>query len=310
MTGAVRSALVHQAFLYGSPDEFVASMAPFVREGLERGDTIFGATKPANIAALRDELGDDAGRVELHDTDEWCNRPYHRLQAVKHLVREVPPGRVLRAMGEPVWTGSMASNRQWARYESIINLALADAPLRFICLYDSSVLPDEILEHALHTHPERVDGSSVHPCPEFLTPDEFLPGLPPTPPDEAPKLPLDGPRFRRLVAAHAIGAGLQSERVDELVLAANEVATNAILYGAAPVSARLWTEEDELICQVADCGPGLADPLAGWLPPPTPDKGGWGLPIARQLADGLDIVRSDSGTLVSLHVSLGRRSGL
>ena len=148
---------MHQAFIYGSPEEFVAGMAPFVREGLERGDTVFAAAHRPNVEALREELGKESELVRLHDTTEWCVQPYERLQAFLSLVDELPEGTTLRAMGEPVWVGSDAVLRQWGRYESIINLALADAPMRFICLYDGAALADDILAYATHTHPEQVE---------------------------------------------------------------------------------------------------------------------------------------------------------
>jgi anti-sigma regulatory factor (Ser/Thr protein kinase) len=297
--------LVHQALLYDSAQEFVAASIPFVRAGLERGDAVFAATTPRNIEALRDALGADAARVELEDSTTWQTRPYDRLHAFRRMAERLPEGAGLRAMGEPVWGGSPAVVRQWARYESVVNLALADAPMRFVCLYDTSALPDDILEHARHTHPELVEHGAEMPCPSFVSPEEFLPGRPPSPPEHPAELPLESVPFRRLLAERARDAGLSEPRVAELVLAANEVATNALMHGMPPFRASLWQQDGELICQIADSGRGLADPLAGWLPPDDGAVHGWGLPIARQLCDALEIAPSDrGGTTASLHVSL------
>lgn len=296
--------LAHQAFIYSSPEDFVASMAPFVREGLEHGDKVFAAARLPNVEALREELGGDAASVDLHDATEWCTRPYDRLQAFKQLVAETPDGRILRAMGEPVWDGSDAVVRQWARYESIINLALADAPMRFICLYDGASLPDDILDYAVRTHPEQVDQGATVACDGYVAPDEFLPGLPPDPPPSAHELPSAGTTFRRIVAERALAAGVTRERAAEFVVAANEIATNALLHAGGPVSAHVWEKDDELVCRIADAGPGLTDPLAGWLPPPRPSIGGWGLPLARQLCDAVEIVPRADGTVISLALVL------
>jgi anti-sigma regulatory factor (Ser/Thr protein kinase) len=279
-------------------------MAPFIVDGLEQGDRIFAATKRSNIDALRDALGKDAALVDFHDTTVWQTRPYARLQAFKLLVNELPGGGTLRAMGEPVWSGSDAVLRQWARYESIINLALARAPMRFICLYDSTDLPDQVLDYAVHTHPERLEAGSTIPCPAFVPPEDFIPGAPSTPPRTSRGLPLQGHAFRRRVAEQALDAGLPRESVEDFVLAANEVATNALLHGRPPIRANMWLEDTELVCQVADAGPGIADPLAGWMPPAAPANGGWGLAIARQLCDAVEITRNQPGTTVSLHLSL------
>jgi anti-sigma regulatory factor (Ser/Thr protein kinase) len=297
--------LSHRAFIYGSPSDFVAGMAPFARDGLEQGDTVFAAAHRPNIEALREELGDDAAEVQLHDTAQWCVRPYERLQAFRALVGELPPGTTLRAMGEPVWVGSEAVLRQWARYESIINLALAGAPMEFVCLYDGAALPDEILAHALHTHPEQVPaGGGTIPCETFVEPAQFFPGPAASQPRGLSRLPLDGPALRRSVAAQAVGAGMSQERAEEFVLSAYEVTTNALVHGADPMRAYVWAQDGELIFRISDSGPGLRDPLAGWLPPEDLSGGGWGLPIARQLCDAVEIAAGPAGTTVSLHRSI------
>lgn len=310
MPATADSSFQHQAFLYASPDEFVASMVPFVREGLERGDRVFAAAKRQNIDALREELDGDAGLVDLHDATEWCTRPYDRLQAFKRLVNELPDGGVLRAMGEPVWDGSDAVVRQWARYESLINMALAGAPMRFICLYDSAALPDRILDYAVHTHPERVENGSCAPCPGFVPPEQFLPGPPARRPPAVPNLPLEGGDFRRILRERSQDAGLAPKRIADFVLAANEVVTNALHHGRAPVRAHVWAHGDELVCQIADSGPGISDPLAGWAPPPPDANGGWGLSIARQVCDVVEIVPGEHGTVVSLYMPLGTPSAV
>jgi hypothetical protein len=84
---------------------------------------------------------------------------------------------------------------QWARYESILNLALAGSPMRLICLYDCACLPDHILDFAVCTHPERVENGCSVSCSSFVSPEEFLPGAPPTPPAAARELTLEGAAF-------------------------------------------------------------------------------------------------------------------
>src|SRR5262249_49195256 len=46
--------------------------------------------------------------------------------------------------------------------------------------------------------------------------------------------------LRRLVASTARDAGLSSSRAEELALAANEIATNAVLHGRPPATLRIW----------------------------------------------------------------------
>jgi anti-sigma regulatory factor (Ser/Thr protein kinase) len=305
MSDSTQPKLVHQAFLYDSEDHFVAEMVPFVREGIERGETIFAATSGPNVAALREELGDDASRVRLEDNAEWEIRPYERLQAFSKMIAELPEGGSLRAMGEPVWDGSDAMIRQWARYESILNLALERAPMRFVCLYDSGALPDGILDYAGQTHPPRVEGGGAIDSEHFIPAADYDSGPPLPLPARAVELPLDPGQFRRELTAFMIDAEQSPRRAEDFTLAANEVLANALRHGESPVGAHVWVEDGGVVCRVVDAGPGIGDPLAGWLPPQGLTEGGWGLPIARQLCDALEIAPGqDVGAVVTLHSAI------
>ena len=47
-----------------------------------------------------------------------------------------------RLIGEPPWAiGHEAQVRDWARHESVINVAFADRQVTFICPYDAQALP-------------------------------------------------------------------------------------------------------------------------------------------------------------------------
>jgi anti-sigma regulatory factor (Ser/Thr protein kinase) len=309
------ASLVHQGFIYRSTDDFVATLAPFAREGLERGDVVFAGAGREQLDALREELGDDARHVELHDTEVWEPRPFDRLLAVKRMVDALPPGATLRAMGEPVWTGSPAVQREWARCESVINVALARAPLRFICLYDGSTLPERLLDHGRHTHSELLEGGVACPCTAFVAPEDYVPALVPDfrdTPSNATDVPCDGDQhlFRARLSAMARDEGLGADRVQQLVLAASEVATNALVHGERPVRAQVWTTGGEIVCEVADAGAGIADPLVGWRVPHPAVPGGWGLPMTRQLCDAVEIGTDDGGTRVRLHMAMEPRLAL
>lgn len=298
---AGRRTLEHEAFLYGSPDEFVSAMAPLVRAGLARGDVVMAASKRPNIEALHEELGEDSRSVKLEDTHQWMIRPFDRLRAFEQAVADLPPGRSLSAMGEPTWDGTPAAKRQWARYESIVNLALADAPMRFVCLYDSAALPDDILERATQTHPVLVgrDGGTAS-SQSFVDPHGFMPDASTAPPPEAVELPVEGDALRATLRRYAREHAIGGRELGAILLATSEVAANAVRHGARPWRALVWKRDAELVCQIADSGTGIRDPLAGWSRPKTGSIGGWGLPIARHLADVVEIDRSGTGATVTL----------
>ena len=99
-------------------------------------------------------------------------------------------------------------------------------------------------------------------------------------------------------------AGLDRERLIGLVVAVNEVATNALVHGAHPARMRIWQDATELVCEVSDTGDGVGDPLAGQLQPGTAATGGFGLWITRMTADATEIASGPQGTTVSIHTSL------
>ena len=109
---------------------------------------------------------------------------------------------------------------------------------------------------------------------------------------------------RELVRRSASDAGLTPARVAEVVLAAHEVAMNAVTHGRGEGTIVIWNEGGELVFEVQDHGPGMSDPAAGHSPPRPNDPRGRGLWIARQLCESLVIESASSGTRVSLHVGL------
>jgi anti-sigma regulatory factor (Ser/Thr protein kinase) len=110
---------------------------------------------------------------------------------------------------------------------------------------------------------------------------------------------------RELVRSAAAEAALPPERVAEAVLAAHEVAMNALTHGRGHGAVRIWTAGDELVCEVEDHGPGLVDPFTGTVPPDAFGTRGRGLWIARQLSDRLEIDSGPLGTRVRLGWRLG-----
>jgi serine/threonine-protein kinase RsbW len=110
--------------------------------------------------------------------------------------------------------------------------------------------------------------------------------------------------LRQLVASEAQKAGLSRSRSDGLALAANEIATNALVHGGPPARLRIWQRDEEIVCEVADSGPGIKDQGAGQVRPPAGALSGRGLWLARHLCDSVEI-RNGLGCTVSLHMTAG-----
>lgn len=305
--------LTHQAFLYGSQDEFLAAMVPFIREGLEGGDTVFVAAKRANLDELRNELGPDARLVDFRDGNDWYRNPHATLDAYRRYLDQHGDGKPVRVIGEPVWPTSRAAVREWARYESVINTVLEQANALIVCPYDTTALSDDILDHAAVAHPELVVNGTAEPSTRFSAPHEFPSTLPlPARPEHSLEFEVQDAEalsgFRRVVTARALEAGVPPERVQDLAVAASEVAQNALQHGCPPAQACMGIQDDEFVCQLLDYGEGILDPLAGWTMPGPASVRGRGLALARRLCDAVEIARHDKQTVVSLHMSVARPS--
>ncbi|MGH7357209.1 MAG: anti-sigma factor RsbA family regulatory protein [Candidatus Rokuibacteriota bacterium] len=299
----------HPALVYRTVDEFLDSLVPFVLDGLASREPVFVAVGQVELDALRVEVGTDPELV-LADTHEWHPHPASRLRAFHELVTgELRSGaEAVRLVGEPAWpSGPSDFVREWARYESALNVALEPYPVTLICTYDDSRLDPEIVADARRTHPTLRSETRERPSGDFLDPAALLPLWNPplvAPPQDAAQLPLvtDLRSARRFLRERATAAGVPPVRTEDLVVATTEVLANAFVHAGGDVVLRAWTERGSFVCQVEDEGPGVVDPLAGYRPPGGVDRDGRGLWLARQLVDLLQIVPGPGGTTVRLHL--------
>jgi len=108
---------------------------------------------------------------------------------------------------------------------------------------------------------------------------------------------------RRFVSARARRAGLMGQRAADVILAANELATNSVRHAGGDGRLLMWREDGTLVCEVRDAGH-ITDPLVGQRRP-TPDQpSGRGLWIVSQLSDLVQIRSSPRGTAVRIHIRL------
>lgn len=302
----------HQALIYGSEQEFVDAMLPFVRAGVEAGEPVLIATQRLNVESLREALGADAAATQLLAAEEWYETSAQTKVKFGEWVASNSGGGRVRLIGEPPWPlGSEAGIRDWARYESVLNVSFAGLPVSLVCPYDTRLLPPSIIEHAESTHPEVHAHDGVGTSSRFREPQEFCRQL-----DrelasrrDPPVVKLEYGRdqlveVRRLARDEASRAGLSPKRVEEVMLAVDEVATNGLVHGERPAALRIWRDPGELVFEVCDRGGTLDDPLAGQFPPPGHRPGGWGLWLSRLMSDALEVYRAPGRTCVRIHASV------
>jgi serine/threonine-protein kinase RsbW len=107
-------------------------------------------------------------------------------------------------------------------------------------------------------------------------------------------------RIRASVSAAAVRAGLGAD-VDGLVLAVNELVTNAIRYAGGRGRLRIEYTSAGLDVEVADDGPGLAAAGPDAAPALTAE-GGRGLWLVRQICADIRIATGPAGTTVRLRM--------
>ncbi len=306
----------HAAAVVGSDDDILASTVPFLEEGLSAGDTTVLACLPRTADLIGAGLGLRAGAIENHPRIGLLDtRAPDAITVTRRLLdraRSTGSGWV-RVVGEVQFGPQPRNWREGVRYEAARNVLLAGQPLTGLCLYDSRLLPDEILDSARATHPDLVVDGTRRANPEFDDPADFLRRLP------VPREPVEDAAPVLVVAEaagladlrHRLGAVLHvsvadPDLADDLHLAVSEVAANAFRHGVPPVSARVWASEDHVICEIADRGSSFADPLAGFQPAHGPDlgRGGMGLWLARKLFDHVDLVPGPDGLTVRLATRL------
>ena len=304
----------HEALFYAGADEFLTATVPFVRAGLEGEEAIFVATPSARIELLKGELGRDAAAVRFADMEELGRNPARIIPVWREfLAANLGFERGARGIGEPVWAGrSAAELEECRRHESLLNLAFGDGPAwPLICPYDVGALGDEVLVEAEHNHPLMSRDGALSDSASYIDPlqggDLFAGELadPAGNPAELHFTIEELAQMRRFVSAGARRGGLGLARTEDLVLAANELATNSVQHGGGRGVVRVWRENGALLCDVRDAGR-IDKPLVGRVRPRPDQAGGRGVWLANQLCDLVQIRSGDSGSVVRLRMSIER----
>ncbi|HEX7297448.1 MAG TPA: sensor histidine kinase [Solirubrobacteraceae bacterium] len=301
------SSLRHDAFVYDSDEDFVARIAPFVEDGLEAGDAAVVVATRHNCRLLRDALDGGSSQVTFVDRDEFYLRPAAVIAGYDKTLRELLGGGApaVRVIGEVQFGTTPREWDEWTAYESILNRAFAERRAWIVCPYDARVLPESVVHQAAHTHPEML-GATGEPSPHYHDPEELVRALTPAPaalPDLRPvAIDADGRGFRAQLRRELGEDGIPEAEAERMVLAAGEVLANAHRHGHGAATLRVGRVDDRFVCEISDHGPGLDDPLAGYLPPHHAHANGAGLWVARQLTWRLDLLPGVDGLTVRLWI--------
>jgi anti-sigma regulatory factor (Ser/Thr protein kinase) len=300
------AAFRHEVMLYDSPETFVDGAEPFIRDAIAAGEPIMVAIGAEKIDLLRSRLGEHADRVVFADMAALGANPARIIPAWQDFF-DAHAGRPMRGIGEPIWADRSPTELVECQcHEALLNVAFADASgFHLICPYDTEQLHGDVIAEAEASHPFVAGAPSGayrgdHAVPQFAQP------LPEPPADAAEheitrELLAD---VRRFLEAEAGRAGLAPARVHDLVLGVHEVATNSVRHGGGRGVLRVWREGDAVICDVRDSGRIGRQPLVGRLRPALGQAGGWGLWVANQVCDLVQLRELPDGSVVRLHQRL------
>jgi anti-sigma regulatory factor (Ser/Thr protein kinase) len=297
----------HEALFYRHDDDFLARTVPMVRAAVDAGSPVLVAVPDARGQRLRAALGEGAAGVAFADMEELGRNPGRIISAWRDFLGgHADGGGPPLGIGEPAWPGrTPAELIECDRHESLLNLAFdGGRPWRLVCPYDAAGLDTGVLDAARCNHPHVCEDGVMSSSSGYDRGRHFE--VPPLPePATEPATMRFGHHelglVREFLTLQARRAGITGERLADLVLAVDELATNTLRYAAGHGTLRTWVEDGSLLCEVADDGH-IADPLAGRSLPPPEELGGRGLWLVNQLCDLVQVRAAPGGSLVRVHM--------
>jgi anti-sigma regulatory factor (Ser/Thr protein kinase) len=290
--------LRHNALVYESKDEYLARAVPFLKAGIEAGEgAVVAHTKPG-LAMMREALGPEAARVTFVDVSAAYTRPARTLAAYHQVyVEQLRKTPTLRAVADVQFGPDPNEWDLWTGYEAVFNRSFGHLPAWVLCSYDANGTPDPIIEGVWQTHPEVVAGDSLKRSDHYEDPGHLLRRITPAPAPLPGLQPIpfgSGAEDLREQLARELAADKISEAQSlDLLLAATEIANNAIQYGGGIREVRVGRARGRFVCEIVDRGDGFDDPAAGYL---APREGiGAGLWVARQLTWRIEFFHSPTG---------------
>lgn len=305
----------HSTLFYDGARQYAAEAGGFLLDGLERGHRGLVMAPPQRVDELRSALGRDADEVTFVDESIAYAPQWNAYRTLLDFAAKAPDVRSCVVAEQALSRRTPAELVDYRRLEAAINVVFAGADVDLLCPYDAGSLPAHLLDIGRHTHGAMLADGGLSANDRFGDPVAMMAGLaavvpPPvggTSVECSAQADIGG--VRRLVRTLGAEAGIDPEVVDDMTLAVTEVLTNAILHGAPPAYVHVYEAGATWVCHVTDGGQGPVDPFVGLLPPGGLSDHGYGLWLARQLCDAVDVGSDASGTHVRLHARLPVRVG-
>ncbi len=301
----------HELYAYEGDSDFLHGAVSFIQDALSADETVLVAVGDDKQTMLRDALGDSqAGRqLSFVDTAALGRNPGRLIPAWQDwIAKSVGDGLPVRGISESPWESATPAERGELRYhEYLLNLTFAGSPAWWLlCPYDVTAVEPAALESARLCHPFQLADGRHGDNPSFADGPYRFEDLSPVG-DAAHALDYRSGALasvRDTVAEYATRWGLKGARLQELLVAATEVAANSIRHAGGSGTLRIWADGTVLVCEFHDAGH-IGDPLVGRARPRPDQIGGRGLWLVHQLCDLVQIrSTAEHGTTVRLSMAL------
>ena len=184
----------HVCAFFSSPQEEYATLLPFVRDGIERGERAYHVLprqyREEHLHQLRSagidvDAVERSHQLELASPEETylrggCFSKEAMLVTIQEALKAGPtlgfPITRLIAHAETVLQDWSNAN-EWVEYETRLNDVLPHFNDAVICTFDANLLDGTLLVDILRTHPVVIIGGRLYENPFFSPPAEFLPQI-------------------------------------------------------------------------------------------------------------------------------------
>ena len=181
----------HVCAFFSSPQEEYATLLPFVRDGIERGERAYHVLprqyREEHLHQLRSagidvDAVERSHQLELASPEETylrggCFSKEAMLVTIQEALKAGPtlgfPITRLIAHAETVLQDWSNAN-EWVEYETRLNDVLPHFNDAVICTFDANLLDGTLLVDILRTHPGVIIGGRLYENPFFSPPAEFL----------------------------------------------------------------------------------------------------------------------------------------
>jgi len=181
----------HVCAFFNSPQEEYATLLPFVRDGLERGERAYHVLPARYRQEHLDQLrsagidvraAQQRRQLEVATPEEvYLRNGRFSKEAMLEVIQEAlkagptlgfPLTRLIAHAEAVLQDGSVAN--EWIEYETRLNDVLPHYHDPVICTYDANLLNGAIAVDILRTHPVVIIGGRLYENPFFVPPTKFL----------------------------------------------------------------------------------------------------------------------------------------